>query len=263
MASLQEQLEEERRKKGLEKSTTTPSQLTPQDREALAVAEIKAFKAEQDRDSVKSGYENFKVREKTIVDREANISQREDALKKDIGEFELEQKTRLASYNANVEKYNQAFAMLQTERTEAKKLMEEALSQKSQADIIIKAQTEAETLQAEKNEAYKANMEEAVTLLSEMAKFLRRQDADKALGLAGLLNKDLDLITRLQTKNAPQQTLADIISVDCDRVLELCEFLQESKSDSSATNYLLEGVEWLQNALKIEWTPNESEGVLR
>ncbi len=254
MSRLEEQLERERREKSSEHLSETPK--TPQQRLADTEVEIKAFKAQQDLDSVKLGYENLKIRESTIADREKALKDGVEKLQKDIGEFELHQKERVAKANEKADEYNRAFQLLQTERAEAKRIMEDAMRKKSEADNIIKSQTETEKISQEKQEAYAENMDEALDLFEEIVRTLRRQEEGKALGLAVTLGKDLTLIQWLQYRKCNLQTLADIISVDCDRIVDVCEYLQDTRKDhSSLLNYLLQSTEWLQSALRIEWIP--------
>lgn len=261
MSRLEEQLEKERSEKERQSSEPKPPlELTPQQKLANTEAEIKAFKAQQDLDTVKLGYENLKVRESTIADREKSLTDGLEKLQKQIGEFELQQKERVEKANKKADEYNEAFNLLKTERAEAKRIMEDAIRKKSEAENIIKSQSEAENISQEKQEAYNANMDESIKLLVEIVKVLRRQEDVKALTLAVFLGKDLNLIQWLQYKKVGLQTLADIISVDCDRIVEVCEHLQDSKSDNSAVlNYLLQSVEWLQTSLKIQWQPHDIE----
>jgi hypothetical protein len=120
MSKLEEQLEEERRKGKIVPPELTPVvvEKSPIQRISDAEMEIKAFQKEQELESVKSGYANFLIREKTIVDQEKGIADRETALKGNIGTFELEQKTRMEKYNSGVADYNKAYELLKTERKE-------------------------------------------------------------------------------------------------------------------------------------------------
>jgi DNA repair exonuclease SbcCD ATPase subunit len=259
MSKLEEELEAERKLKSSEQSSEIKDQpKSAQQRLADTEAEIKAFKAQQDLESIKDGYESLKVREFTIADREKVLEQGQEKLKKDIGEFELQQKERVSKANEKADEYNKAYNLLKTEREEAKRIMTEAIAKKSEADNIIKSQTETEKINQEKQEAYTENMEESIKLFGEIIINLRRQEDSKSLSLAVILNKDLNLIQWLQYKKSSLQTIADIISVDCDRITQVCEYLQNSNVDNSKLlNYLLSSTEWLQNALKIEWQPND------
>ncbi len=265
MSKLEDELEREKQERLLKEQQVKPPpevkrEPTPQERLVNTEAEIKAFKAAQDLESIQLGYKDLKVRESTIADRETTLVVGKEELVKRIGEFELEQKKRVETANKKADEYNEAFNLLKTERAEAKRIMEDAIRKKSEADNIIKSQTEAEKVNQEKQEAYNANMDEAIKLLVEIVKVLRRQENSKSLNLAVVLGKDLTLIQWLQYKKVGLQTLADIISAECDRIVEVCEYLQDSKTDNSAVlNYLLQSVEWLQTSLKIQWQPNNGE----
>lgn len=261
--TLQEQLAEQnkaREQQNNPPAPTTPAEPTPEQRSQKADAEIIAFKKEMELDSIKSGYENLKTRETTISSREQDIADREDKLKKDIGTFELEQKERVAKANEIAADYKKQYALLTTERAEAKRIMEDAITKKAEADNIIKSQTEAERLRQEKSEAHRTNMGDALALLSDIIRTLRSQDDVKILSLAGILIKDYKLIQRLQYRKTELQSIADIIAVECDRIHELCEYLQDSKRDYGVImKYLLDCTEWFYKNLKIEWVVEEEE----
>lgn len=257
MTRLEEQLEKERLERANEVIVPQePQKVEPTPKQRLENADLtlKAFQAERELDSQQSGYVNFKVRENSIVEREKSISDREEALKKSIGEFEIEQNKRVDKVNKNTEEYNSAYALLKTERTEAKRIMEEALQIKSKSEQIIKAQTLEQKTNQAKQEAYAANMEECLKLFVDVFKYLRRMDEPNSLAMAGIINKDLILLDRLLFKKVNLQTAADIITVDCDRLIELCEVLQNSKKDySEALKFLIDATEWAQKALRIDW----------
>lgn len=249
--SLQEQLLDEQNKTK-QQAPQEPVKVEPTPRQRIENADLllKAFQAERELESQQSGYVNFKVRESSIVEREKSIADREEALKKSIGEFEIEQNKRVDKVNKTAEEYNKAYALLKTEREEAKRIMEEAIEKKSQAEQIIKAQTlEQKTTQARQT-AYASNMEESLKLFADIYRYLKVMEEPRCLDMAVALNKDLGLIQRLCDKKVNLQTVADIISVDHDRLIELCEFLQNSKKDySDALGYLFQATEWLQKAL--------------
>ena len=254
---LKEELEEEQKKrKEIETRQVVPPEPTPQQKAANVEAEIKLFKIQQDLDSLKLGYDNFKLRESTIIDIEKALADREERLKKNIGTFELEQKERVAKANAKADEYNEAFMLLQTERTEAKRIMEDAIRKKSEADNIIKSQTEAERVYQEKQGAYIDNMDESLKLFAEIIGVLKQQEDGASLTLAVELGKDYYLMQWLQYKNCNLSTLADIIAVVCERITETCGHLQDSKKDySSLLNYLLQSTDWFEKALMIQWQP--------
>jgi hypothetical protein len=254
-----EQRQKELRAKSQQVETTPVIEVkSPLQRISDADLEISAFKKEQELDSVKAGYASLILREKTIADREKTIADKETNILTQIGLFEVEQKKRMETYNTKVEDYNKAFALLQTERKESSRIMQEAIKIKSEAETIIKSQTELEKTCQEKQEAYVANMDESVKLMGSIFKVLRKQDDGKLLSLAGLISKDLNLIQYLQFKKCALQTIADVVSVDIDRITEVCGYLQDSKKDySQVLKYLLDATDWLQKNLKIDWTPAE------
>lgn len=260
--SLQEQLAEEQKARDELTAPKPPAEPTAQERTEKADAEITAFKREMELESIKSGYTDLKTRETTIANRELNLEEREEKLKKDIGAFELEQKERVAKTNDVAAEYNKQFSLLTTERAEAKRIMEEAITKKAEAENIIKSQTEAEKNRQEKSEAHRTNMGDALALFTDIIRTLRKQDDAKILTVAGLLGKDYKLIQRLQYRKSEQQTIADIIAVECDRIHELCEYLQDSKHDyGKIMKYLLDCTEWFYNSLKIEWMVEEEEEI--
>ena len=257
MISLEEQLENEK-KGGGQKSPEIKIPEPPQLRYANTEAEIKAFKAKQDLESLELGYNDLKHRETTMADREKALEDSKTELTKRIGEFELEQKTRVENVNNKANEYNEQFNLLKTEREEAKKLMAEALEQKAKANSIIKSQTQEEESNQRKQEAYTSNMDEAIKLCGDMARYLKRQEDGRAFSMGNLLQKDLTLIQWIQYKKLSLKTIAELIEVDCDRITELCEYLQDSKRDySECLKYLLDSTEWLSKKLLIEWKPNE------
>ena len=267
--TLQEQLAEEKRQEQLakedKKTPPLPETLaakpidipmTPQQRLLNADFEIKAFQKESELDSIKAGYESFKLRESSIANREKAVADKEVDLQTQVGVFEIEQKKRLADYNGKVEEYNKAFALLSTERKEANKIMQEALKLKSESENIIKSQTANEKLCQQKQVAYTENMDECLKLMGEIVSVLRREDNGESLNISVLVGKDLVLIEWLKYKKANMQTLADVIAVDCERITELCEHLQDSKKDNGAIlKYLLDSTAWIEQALKLTQLP--------
>jgi hypothetical protein len=258
MDKLAELLEEQKRKERIVPPELTPIvvEKSPLQRISDAEMEIKAFQKEQELESVKSGYANFLLREKTIVDQEKGIADRETSLKENIGAFELEQKTRMEKYNSNVSDYNKAYELLKTERKESQRIMEEAIKKKSEADSIIKSQTEQEKISQEKQDAYTENLDSSIKLMTEIYKVLKKQDDAKLLSLAVVIHNDLTLTQWLIFKKCSVQSIVDILSVDIDRITEVCEYLQNTKKDyNQVLKYLLDSTEWLQTSLKIEWQP--------
>lgn len=230
--------------------------ITPQQRLLNADLEIKAFQKEAELDSIKAGYESFKLRESSIANREKAIADKEVDLQTQVGVFEIEQKKRLADYNGKVEEYNKAFALLTTERKEANKIMQEALKLKSESENIIKSQTANEKLCQQKQVAYDENMDECLKWMMDIVHVLRRQDNGESLTLAVLIGNSLKLIEWLQYIKASMQTIADVVAVDCVRITELCGHLQDSKKDYGGDlKYLLDSTNSIEQALKIGQLP--------
>jgi chromosome segregation ATPase len=251
--SLQEQLEEERLNRGI---TPPPKQSEPTVDEQIQIARKK-----MELDSINSGYESFKVRENSINGKITELEKQEKKLAESIGVFELEQKKRLDTYNANIENYNQAYALLQTRSKEAEKIMEQALKKSAEAERILKSQSKLEKEQQEKLEAYQTNMTEVVELLGDVAKVLRREEDSKILSVAAFLIHDFNSIGVLIDRKCSLITVADIVALDCEKITELCGYLQDSKKDRLLP-YLLQSVEFIQSSLKIAWTPPDTESVL-
>jgi hypothetical protein len=94
--------------------------------------------------------------------------------------------------------------------------------------------------------------------MTEIYKVLKKQDDVKLLSLAVIIHNDLTLTQWLQFKKCSVQSIVDILSVDIDRITEVCEYLQNTKKDyNQVLKYLMDSTEWLQSALHIQWTPAE------
>ena len=253
-SGLEKQLEEERRKKELEEQgkVSPPAVVTPSQEFADTEAKIKAFKSKQDLQSLELGYENFKLRESSLSDKEQELRDKEATLQKSIGAFELEQKDRVEKVNKKAEEYNEQFNLLKTEREEAKRIMAEAIKIKADADRVLKNQTDKDKDYQGKQEAYASNMADAMDVVSGMIKTLRKQEDSRCLTMAVTLNSHLVLIQWLQYRKLNLSSMADVIAVDCQFVTELCEPLQSKDGYAGVTNYLLECVDWLENSLLIE-----------
>ena len=249
---LNEQLKEEQRKR--QQESNVPNEPTPQQRKANADSLIDALKTEMELDSIKQGFANLKQREQALVDKEKDLAEKDKALKESIGAFELEQKKRVEQANERINNANKYFEELQVQRKEAEKLMSNAIRVKAEAETIIKSQTVQDKDRQERQSAYADNMEESLELLNDVSNALRQQEDNYAFSLSGIIKRDLSLIGKLQDKQADLQTLTDIISVDMDRILELCEYLQNSKKDySQLIKFLGDSTEWLSERLVIEW----------
>jgi hypothetical protein len=257
MSTLQEQLDKEKQAKANEQKPT-PEVISAKQKLENANLELDAIRKQQEVDSATLGYANFKEREKSFADRESELIKGTNQLVDDRAKFTKEREDFLARYEVHKKEYDTLMAAIKTREDEAKRIMTEAISKKSEAEKIIKHQTEAEKVNQEKQEAYADNMDDSLKLFGEIIQVLRKQEDGRILNMAVALNSDFYLIQWLQYKKAGLQTLADIVAVDCDRITELCEYLQDSKKDYSVVlKYLLDSTEWLSNALCIKWSPTE------
>jgi hypothetical protein len=258
MSKLEDELKKER-----ERAEAPPPQPPPNIEQ-----QIKDFKAKQDLESLQLGYENFKKREDSIVGREEEVAKGFLLLAKDREIFETEQKKRLDTYNIKTDDFNKEYELFKTTKKEAERIMTEALQKKSEADRIIKAQTEAEKIAQEKSEAYEANMVEALGVFEEIGEYLIRcgttwMDA-KVQNVGKILQIDLSLIQRLQEKKVNNSTIAEVIAVDCDRMIELAEYLQDGKlryNPVKVLDYLNKNTDWICESLKIDWSPATTRGL--
>lgn len=250
---LKEQLEEEKRLRESSSPIITPSIPNPIKDFADTEAKIKAFKAKQDLESLELGYDNFKVRESSIKDREESCRKLEEELQKKVGGFELQQEQRVEEYNEKVNKYNEAYALLEAKIEEVNKLHEEALTIKAKADSLIKSQTDLEKVNQLKHDAYVANMENSLKLLGEIATELRQHDNDDTLELISTIGNYTYLIQWLQYKKCNLSSVADVISVICSNIVVTCEKLQGAKTDNGELiKYLLDSVSYLEKALMLK-----------
>jgi DNA repair exonuclease SbcCD ATPase subunit len=221
-------------------------------------AELKTYKAQMELDSVKEGYKNLKEREQTLKDSERELQIDIEQLAKEREKFEVEQKERMDAYNNNVRIYNQKYGLLQTKLKEADKQMEDVLTEKSQAEAVIKAQSESEKENQEKLEAYTANIEECLDVFNEISRILSRQNIMRLSNLGRILTYDMALITRMQNEKCPLRSIVDVISANIGRIDEICETLQNSNSNPALFSYLTRNTIFLTESLKINWTPTSN-----
>lgn len=259
--SLQEQLAEERAKSGEHPKEKPP--LSPQQRIAEAEATLKAIKLEQEVDSARLGYQDFKSRESTIGDREKAITTAQVKLTADQQKLTEERSNLLANYEKHKVEYQDLMANIRIREEEAEKIMSAAIASKADADKVIESRTEMEKVYQEKHDAYTSNMGEAFQLILDLVKILRQESDPTLLQLAVDLKRDFDLMDELNEREVDLQTIADIFSVSYDRILGVCEYIQNSKkSFGNLLKYLMDSAEWLQGALLIEWKPVKKEGGL-
>jgi len=246
-------LEEELRLEKLELAKKSAPIVDPE-------ATLKEYRIQMELESIQDGFKSLKDRESTIDSREQELIKSLETLRTERAEFDTAQAKRMEAYNENIKKYNLNWDLLQVKHKESDERMRKTLEEKTQAESIIKNQTEAQKVQQEKSKAYEDNMGEALDVVFEISKVLKRQGEQKCVSMSRTLAYDLALISRMQDMKAGNTSIADVISVDCSRLTELCEYIQDSKnSNGKVLTYLLGNIQWIEDNLKIEWTPNEQE----
>lgn len=249
---------DESEKKSIVIPPVVPIVVTPQQRLGDAEATLKAFKAESELDSIKAGFAGLKVREANLKDGEALIASTKEQLVKDREIFETEQKKRVAELNQKVSDFNEAYDLQKTQSKEANRIMNEALKIKAEASRIVKNQTTAEAQEQAKQEAYTLNMTDAIQTLDGIGVVLRQNTDLYNFGIT--ISRDLLLIKKMQDLDAKLSSLAEVIRADCARLTELCGTLQAAKADDEFVNKLLAHIGYIENLLKIEWTPSKEQG---
>jgi hypothetical protein len=251
---LREQLRienEEKRQKELNKPPEIEQPKITENRNVDA--DIKAFNSLVEFENKQAGYKSLKEREQALADGEKEFEIGIQQLAKDREEFNKEQRDRVDKYNVNMATYKRKYELLQTKLTEVSTRMEEALELKSQAESVINSQTESEKQMQAKLEAYAKNMAESIELFSEIATVLLNQ----GYNTGRILQYDVALIGRMQEHKASNNSIADLIAADIDRINEVCESLQTDGKNDSLLNYLNNNVEYLNNSLIIKWVaPN-------
>lgn len=260
---LEEQLNKSKQQPEIKKPTDSTIQ-TPQQKIADADAELKAFRIQKELDSEKFGYESFKARESSIADRENAFKSGWEQLSKEKATFQTEQTERMKTYNAKVEEFNQKWDLVQTKHEEVDRLMEEALQKKTEADRIIIAQTSAEKIAQEKSEAYKEHLDECFEVFEEIANLLlKRGNASgdsKLLNVGRVITAHLNLMKRMKDRESNSGSIADVMAVSVDRLMEVAEHLQDDAAklrydSAKLLDYLMKNLEWVSWALKLAWQP--------
>ena len=254
--TLQEQLAEHKKRDSGEPV------LTPQQRTEDAKKLLEAIRLEQDIESVKLGYDDFKSRERTISEREQGVTTATVKIVADQKAVDDQRTNLLAQYETHKTEYTDLIQKIKTREEEAERIMSAAISKKAEADKIIESQSEQQKDQSAKQEAYTKYMSEVFQLLFDLVNMLRRSDEPQEIWLATELKRDLNLMGDLNERGVNLQTLADVIVVDCDKMLGVCQYLQDSKKDELVLKTLAESVLWIHGVLLIPWTPNDKEGTL-
>jgi hypothetical protein len=257
MDRLQEQLkaeQEAKRIKEQEEKLNPPVIIIPQTQTEIKTEpelDLRTLNAKIEAESKAEGYKSFRERESALKDGEKELEAEALALGEQRTKFEAEQVERVRVANAKLEEAKKALDLYKTKVADADKKMEQAQKLSSESERIIKAQSESERLQAEKQLAYETNMEESLKVFSEIATYVSKQ----GYSVGRILKYDVGLISRLQGRGANLNTIAEIIGADIDRINELSQELQDKNSNPKLLEYLNSNTEWLDTSLKIEWQP--------
>lgn len=253
MDKLQEQLkaeQEAKRQKELDERNKQPPVII-ENKPTEPEIDLKALNAKIEAESKAEGYKSFREREAALKDGEKELEAEALALGEQRTKFEAEQVERVRVANAKLGEAKKALDLYKTKVADADKKMEQAQKLSSESERIIKAQSESERLQAEKQLAYETNMEESLKVFSEIATYVSKQ----GYSVGRILKYDVGLISRLQGRGANLNTIAEIIGADIDRINELSQELQDKNSNPKLLEYLNSNTEWLDTSLKIEWQP--------
>ena len=253
MDKLQEQLkaeQEAKRQKELDERNKQPPVII-ENKPTEPEIDLKTLNAKIEAESKAEGYKSFREREAALKDGEKELEAEALALGEQRTKFEAEQVERVRVANAKLEEAKKALDLYKTKVADADKKMEQAQKLSSESERIIKAQSESERLQAEKQLAYETNMEESLKVFSEIATYVSKQ----GYSVGRILKYDVGLISRLQGRGANLNTIAEIIGADIDRINELSQELQDKNSNPKLLEYLNSNTEWLDTSLKIEWQP--------
>ena len=253
MDKLQEQLkaeQEAKRQKELDERNKQPPVII-ENKPTEPEIDLKVLNAKIEAESKAEGYKSFREREAALKDGEKELEAEALALGEQRTKFEAEQVERVRVANAKLEEAKKALDLYKTKVADADKKMEQAQKLSSESERIIKAQSESERLQAEKQLAYETNMEESLKVFSEIATYVSKQ----GYSVGRILKYDVGLISRLQGRGANLNTIAEIIGADIDRINELSQELQDKNSNPKLLEYLNSNTEWLDTSLKIEWQP--------
>jgi hypothetical protein len=258
--TLQEQLALERQQKEAEIRNKQPptiveNKLPETKPPAESEVDIRILNAKIEAESKAEGYKNFREREQALKDGEKELEAEALALGKEREKFETEQAERVAKANAKLEEAKKALDLYKTKSADADKKMAEAQKLTSEAERIIKQQTEAEKLAADKQKAYETNMTESLEVFTEIANTITKQ----GYSVGRILKYDVGLISRLQGRGVSLNTIAEIIGGDIDRINELSQELQDKNANPRLLEYLNSNTEFLQANLKIDWLPPNTE----
>lgn len=254
---LEDQLKEERAKEVAKVSP--PASNTVQQEMADTKAKIDAYHLKMELESVQAGYADFTMREKSLESKESLILESQKKLDAERSKFETEQTERLRVYNEKIADYKEQYSLLQTKLKEADKRQEETLKDQAKALAIVKSQTAKSKAETEKREAYEANMGEALKTLGQISAVLKKQSDAQCFTLGKIIKTDLALINRMLDAKSSLFSIADVVTAEITRIIEVAEHLQSMKNTEKLVNYLMSNTDWVEQALKIESFPNDKE----
>ena len=250
--ALDEKLENERKKAAQTPPVVLSKVEPPPD---ISETDLKALNARIEAESKAEGYKSFKEREAALKDGEKELEAEALALGEQREKFESEQVERVKVANAKLEEAKKALDLYKTKAADADKKMEQAQKLTSEAERIIKAQTEAEKEANERQKLYETNLTEGIVVFTEIANYV----SNKGYSVGRILKYDVGLISRMQDRKVNLASIADVISADIGRINELCQVLQDKNENPKLLEYLNSNVEYLETSLKISWQPATNE----
>jgi len=257
--TLQEQWALERQQKE-QSAKTNPPTIPPQVKvenpmDITSEADLKALNARIEYESKAEGYKSFKERESALKDGERELEAEALELGEERKKFEAEQTERVRIANAELERAKKAMDLYKTKIADADAKMSKAQNLQAEADRVLKAQSEAEKEASEKQKAYEENMAEVVDTFTEIATHV----SNEGYPVGSVLKYDVALINRIQDKKMADSLIAGIITIDLDRIGELCQTIQDSGKNQELLDYLVANTDYISNLIKIEWTPANRE----
>jgi hypothetical protein len=256
--TLQQQLEEKNRLER-ERAIQTPPIIVEKPKvetqDITSEADLKALNVRIEYESKLEGYKSFKERESALKDGEKELEAEALALGQQREKFEAEQVERVRVANSKLEEAKKAMDLYKTKIADANAIMEKAQKLQSEADRVLKAQSEAEKEANEKQKAYEENMVEVVDVFTEIATHV----SNEGYPVGGVLKYDVALINRIQDKKMADSLIAGIITIDLDRIGELCQTIQDSGKNQGLLDYLDSNTDYISKLIKIKWTPSTVE----
>jgi hypothetical protein len=252
--ALDEKLENDR-KKASQTPVIIPQVKVETLSDITSEADLKSLSARIEYESKLEGYKSFKERESALKDGEKELEAEALALGQQREKFEAEQVERVRVANSKLEEAKKAMDLYKTKIADANAIMEKAQKLQSEADRVLKAQSEAEKEANEKQKAYEENMVEVVDVFTEIATHV----SNEGYPVGGVLKYDVALINRIQDKKMADSLIAGIITIDLDRIGELCQTIQDSGKNQGLLDYLDSNTDYISKLIKIKWTPSTVE----